>query len=134
MLHIALVANLTSAIGAAPTLGRPNFPQRSGYFPSGLQLDLLPFGDQALGHFLFLERPEGMDRPDAADFVPTAAPATPSTSTRPCPGARSSRPSVISIAASPMGCGRSRPGWVSERCSSAHLGPRPLSSCSAGRR
>jgi hypothetical protein len=74
MLHIALVANLTSAIGAAPTLGRPNFPQRSGYFPSGLQLDLLPFGDQALGHFLFLERPEGMDRPDADEFVPTAAP------------------------------------------------------------
>ena len=35
---------LHEPIGAAPTLGRPNFPQRSGYFPSGLQLDLLPFG------------------------------------------------------------------------------------------
>ncbi len=45
MLHLALVANLMTAIGAAPMFGRPNFPQRSGYFPSGLQLDLLPFGD-----------------------------------------------------------------------------------------
>jgi hypothetical protein len=74
MLHIALVANLSSALGIAPSLSRPNFPQRSGYFPSGLQLDLLPFGDQALDHFLFLERPEGMDRHDATEFVATAAP------------------------------------------------------------
>ena len=71
MLHIALVANLKSAIGVAPSFGRPNFPQRSGYFPSGLQLDLLPFGEQALDHFLFLERPEGMERHDAAEFVAT---------------------------------------------------------------
>ena len=35
MLHLALVANLMSAIGAAPAFGRPNFPQRSGYFPGG---------------------------------------------------------------------------------------------------
>jgi nitroreductase len=74
MLHIALVANLKSALGIAPALGRPNFPQRSGYFPAGVQLDLLPFGDQALDHFLFLERPEGMDRQDASEFVTTAAP------------------------------------------------------------
>src|SRR6185312_12390548 len=43
MLHLALVGNLMAAIGAAPTFGRPNFPQRSGYFPSGVQLALLPF-------------------------------------------------------------------------------------------
>lgn len=77
MLHVALVANLTSAIGAAPAFGRPNFPQRSGYFPAGVQLDLLPFGEQALDHFLFLERPEGMERHDAADFVATAPPRDP---------------------------------------------------------
>src|SRR5215467_14438646 len=46
MLHLALVANLMTSIGAAPTFGRPNFPQRSGYFPSPIQLDLLPFGEQ----------------------------------------------------------------------------------------
>ena len=72
MLHLALVANLSTAIGAAPTFGRPNFPQRSGYFPSPIQMDLLPFGEQALQHFLYLERPEGMERQDARGFVPTA--------------------------------------------------------------
>jgi hypothetical protein len=74
MLHLALVANLMSGIGAAPTIGRPNFPQRSGYFPSAVQLDLLPLGEEALLHFLFLERPEGMERSDAAGFVPVAPP------------------------------------------------------------
>lgn len=74
MLHLALVANLSTAIGAAPTFGRPNFPQRSGYFPSPIQLDLLPFGEQALQHFLYLERPEGMERQDAQGFVPSAPP------------------------------------------------------------
>jgi hypothetical protein len=77
MLHIALVANLMAAIGAAPTLGRPNFPRRSGYFPPSVQLDLLPFGEQALLHFLYLERPEGMERQDAEGFVPTAPPLEP---------------------------------------------------------
>ena len=77
MLHLALVANLMTAIGAAPVFGRPNFPQRSGYFPSGVQMDLLPFGEQALRHFLFLERPEGMELQDAQGFVPVAPPREP---------------------------------------------------------
>src|SRR5450759_3341855 len=55
MLHFALVANLMSSIGAAPVLTRLNFPQRSNYFPPGVLLDLLPFGDAALTHFLYLE-------------------------------------------------------------------------------
>src|SRR6516225_317688 len=79
MLHLALVANVSTSIGAAPTLGRPNFPQRSGYFPSPIQLDLLPFGERALQHFLYLERPEGMERQDAAGFIPTAPPRAPLT-------------------------------------------------------
>ncbi len=72
MLHLALVANLMSSIGAAPVFGRPNFPQRSGYFPASIQLDLMPFGERALKHFLYLERPEGMERQDAEGFVPSA--------------------------------------------------------------
>jgi hypothetical protein len=72
MLHLALVANVMSSIGAAPYLGRANFPQRSGYFPTSIQLDLMPFGEGALKHFLFLERPEGMERQDAEGFIPTA--------------------------------------------------------------
>jgi len=65
MLHLALVQNLLSAIGGAPHLTRPNLPQPANYYPAGVQLALLPFGEQALKHFMYLERPEGMDLDDA---------------------------------------------------------------------
>jgi hypothetical protein len=77
MLHLALVANLMSAIGAAPTFTRANFPRGSDYFPPGVQLRLLPFGEAALAHFLYLERPEGMERVDAEGFVPGKPPPVP---------------------------------------------------------
>jgi hypothetical protein len=77
MLHLALVANVMAAIGASPTMSRPNFPQRSGYFPPTVRLDLLPFGEAALTHFAYLERPEGMERMDAEGFVPAAPPHEP---------------------------------------------------------
>lgn len=77
MLHLALVCNLISAIGGAPDFNRPNFPSRSGWFPPSVQLDLLPFGESALTHFLYLERPEGMERVDAHDFKPMAPPPQP---------------------------------------------------------
>ena len=65
MLHLALVQNLLSAVGAAPHFERPNLPQPAGHYPPGVILTLLPFGDAALRHFMFLERPEGMDLADA---------------------------------------------------------------------
>ena len=65
MLHLALVQNLLSAIGAAPHLSRPNFPQPASHYPAGVHLTLLPFGEAALRHFMFLERPEGMALHDA---------------------------------------------------------------------
>ena len=65
MLHLALVQNLLSAVGAAPHLVRPNFPHPASHYPAGVHLALLPFGEQALRHFMFLERPEGMDLHDA---------------------------------------------------------------------
>ena len=65
MLHLSLVQNLLSAIGAAPHLSRPNFPQPASHYPAGVHLTLLPFGEAALRHFMFLERPEGMDLKDA---------------------------------------------------------------------
>jgi hypothetical protein len=77
MLHLALVANVMTAIGAAPSLSRPNFPRRSEYLPPGVQFALLPFGEAALTHFLYLERPEGMARLDAAGFVPAEPPPEP---------------------------------------------------------
>ncbi len=69
MLHLALVHNLLSAVGAAPHLARPNLPAPAGHYPAGVQLALLPFGEQALKHFMFLERPEGMDLADAAGLA-----------------------------------------------------------------
>ena len=69
MLHLALVQNLLSATGAAPHLSRPNFPQPASHYPAGVHLALVPFGEEALRHFMFLERPEGMDIEDAAGMA-----------------------------------------------------------------
>src|SRR5512133_1415713 len=60
MLHLALVQNLLSAIGSAPHLARPNLPAPAHHYPAGVILTLVPFGERALQHFMFLERPEGM--------------------------------------------------------------------------
>ena len=68
MLHLALASNLLTAIGAAPHLRRPNFPQRSKYYPPAVQLSLRPFDAETLDHFIFIERPEGMEFPDAPGF------------------------------------------------------------------
>ena len=81
MLHLTLVHNLLSAIGAAPHLSRPNLPAPAGHYPAGVQLALLPFGDQALRHFMFLERPEGMDLQDAEGLAAMQT-ATPSMNPR----------------------------------------------------
>lgn len=68
MLHLALVQNLLTSVGAAPHFGRPNLPAPAHRFPAGVQLALVPFGERALRHFLFLERPEGMALDDAEGF------------------------------------------------------------------
>ena len=44
MLHLALVQNLLSAIGAAPHLTRPNLPAPVHHYPAGVNLMLMPFG------------------------------------------------------------------------------------------
>ena len=76
MLHLALTANMLTALGASPHLSRPNLPQPARHYPPGVRLALLRFGEQALRHFMFLERPEGMDLEDAEglDAVDDASP------------------------------------------------------------
>jgi Ferritin-like len=69
MLHLALATNLLTAIGAAPHLHRPNFPILSRWYPPGVQVALVSFGERALRHFIYLERPEGMDLDDAEGFA-----------------------------------------------------------------
>ncbi|HEX3219903.1 MAG TPA: ferritin-like protein [Candidatus Limnocylindria bacterium] len=72
MLHLALVQNLLNSVGAAPRLGRPNFPLSPAAMPCDVQMALLPFGEPALRHFAYLERPEGMDMSDQEGFAAVA--------------------------------------------------------------
>ena len=69
MLHLALATNILTAVGAAPHFERPNLPILSRWYPPGVQIAFLPFGEQALRHFMYLERPEGMTLADAEGFA-----------------------------------------------------------------
>ncbi|MCE2932278.1 MAG: ferritin-like protein [Hyphomicrobiales bacterium] len=73
MTHLALVSNLTAAIGGAPHFGRPNFPVAAGYHPSGVVVELARFDPMTLDHFIFIERPEGEALEDSAAFEKPAA-------------------------------------------------------------
>jgi hypothetical protein len=64
MLHLALVQNLLTAVGASSSLGRPNFPLPPHAYPAGVRMALLPFSEESLRHFIYLERPEGLDMAD----------------------------------------------------------------------
>jgi CDGSH-type Zn-finger protein/truncated hemoglobin YjbI len=77
MLHLALVQNLLSAVGAAPHFVRPNLPAPASHYPAGVQLALVPFGEPALRHFMFLERPEGMQLKGAEGLDAAVAQAAP---------------------------------------------------------
>ena len=71
MLHLGLVCNLLTAIGAAPHIRRPNLPTSPTMYPKSFELDLRPFSEKALSNFIFLERPETEassdgDGPDAS--------------------------------------------------------------------
>ena len=74
MLHLAQASNLLTAIGGMPHFRRPNLPQRAKYYPAEIQLALLPFSEDALRHFIFLERPEDFDDQDAPEFELLGAP------------------------------------------------------------
>jgi len=60
MLHLALVWNLTTAIGGTPYYLRPNFPQSSEYYPFGAPLELEPFGPRCLRRFILYEHPQSV--------------------------------------------------------------------------
>jgi len=72
MTHLLLVANLTIAIGGRPHFGRPNFPVAPGYFPSGVVVRLQGFSLETLDHFIYLERPRGVEHKDGEGFEPKA--------------------------------------------------------------
>jgi hypothetical protein len=68
MSHLALVANLTVAIGGRPHFNRPNFPVAPGYHPADIVVKLAPFDMDTLDHFIFLERPHGVPVADGEGF------------------------------------------------------------------
>ncbi|MDB5869606.1 MAG: hypothetical protein JWP96_1938 [Polaromonas sp.] len=69
MTHLALIANLTVAIGARPHFNRPNLPVAPLYHPADIVVELAPFNLDTLEHFIYLERPEGSDLPDGKSFA-----------------------------------------------------------------
>ena len=79
MLHWAVVQNLLAAVGSAPFVARPHFPHRASGYPPEVQFRLLPFGEAALQHFVYLERPEDADEADGAGFEHTGPRPTPMT-------------------------------------------------------
>jgi hypothetical protein len=74
MTHLALVANLTAALGARPHFDRPNFPVEAGYHPAGIVVALAPFDLPTLDHFIFLERPQRVRLQDGDGFEPPDVP------------------------------------------------------------
>jgi len=68
--HLAAVWNITAALGGAPRFGRGNFPLDPGGLPASVVVKLAPFGDAALQHFIYLERPHGSTEPDGEGFAP----------------------------------------------------------------
>ncbi len=70
MLHWALVNNLLTAIGSAPYVSRPNLPHRAKGYPPSVQFGLLRFGEAALRHFVYFERPQDVELEEVAEFAP----------------------------------------------------------------
>ncbi len=68
MLHLSLVNNILAATGASPHLWRPEFPVRPGWFPTDVVMRLSPLTEATLDHFMYIERPEGIDMVDGAGF------------------------------------------------------------------
>jgi Ferritin-like len=77
MLHWAVVQHLLTAVGSAPYVSRPHLPHQARGYPPGVQLRLLPFGEPALQHFVYLERPEGVQGADAEGFERVGLPPPP---------------------------------------------------------
>ena len=136
MLHLALVQNLLTSVGAAPRFARPNFPMPAYAYPAGVRIELLPFGEAALRHFAFLERPEGMDVEDAEGFEAFERAgrlrARPRGRDRPPPpGVRDDRGALPGR--SGWASSISRAGSARSGCSSGRRTPRRPRSTSAGR-
>ena len=66
--HLAIVANLSVAVGGPAHFNRLNFPIAPGPLPAGMCVRLAPFTRETLQHFIYLERPLSSDEPDGEGF------------------------------------------------------------------
>lgn len=66
--HLAIVANLSVAIGGPAHFNRLNFPIAPGPLPAAMCVRLAQFTQDTLQHFIFLERPLDSDEPDGDGF------------------------------------------------------------------
>ena len=60
-----------------PYVSRPHMPHQARGYPPGVQFRLLRFGEAALQHFVYLERPEGVEGADAEGFEVAGPPLLP---------------------------------------------------------
>ncbi|HYX35507.1 MAG TPA: ferritin-like domain-containing protein [Oligoflexus sp.] len=67
MSHLALVSNLTTAVGGTAHFFRSDFPMKPGYFPAEFVMELAPFDLDTIQHFIFLERPQDLAIEDDAN-------------------------------------------------------------------
>ncbi|WP_298914357.1 ferritin-like protein [uncultured Algimonas sp.] len=68
MSHLAIVANLSVAVGGPAHFNRLNFPIAPGPLPAAMCVRLARFTPDTLQHFIFLERPLDSDEPDGEGF------------------------------------------------------------------
>ncbi len=61
MLHLGLVSNLLTAIGGAPNMRKPNFPQAATYSSIGLDFRLAPVSEETLRRFACFELPPTLE-------------------------------------------------------------------------
>ncbi len=72
MLHLVLANNLSIAIGARPHYRRFNFPIAPQLFPADVAVELAPFDEATLDHFVYLERPADVAERDGARYTKVA--------------------------------------------------------------
>src|SRR5687768_2881268 len=58
MMHLAVVNNLLTVLGAAPHFERPNFPHDCAYYLPEYQIELQPFSLETLTQFMAIEQPD----------------------------------------------------------------------------
>lgn len=63
MFHLAVVNHLLTALGAAPNFDRPNFPHDCAFYLPDFQVELRPFSEDVMRHFIAVEQPDGFNMP-----------------------------------------------------------------------